>query len=94
MTGVQTCALPISKRGPIDPTDEIASTQNGNTVYIHALDSEKLNYFIDGFDVNFKKLTYLNSKQKVSYKKTKKGLSIFLNENEINPVDTILKMEL
>ena len=83
-----------TKRGPIDPTDEIASTQNGNTVYIHALDSEKLNYFIDGFDVNFKKLTYLNSKQKVSYKKTKKGLSIFLNENEINPVDTILKMEL
>ena len=43
---------------------------------------KKLNYFIDGFDVNFKKLTYLNSKQKVSYKKTKKGLSIFLNENE------------
>jgi alpha-L-fucosidase len=83
-----------TKRGPIDPTDEIASTQNGNTVYIHALDSEKLNYYIDGFDVNFKKLTYLNSKQKVSYRKTKKGLLIFLNENEINPIDTILKMEL
>ena len=83
-----------TKRGPIDPTDEIASTQNGKTVYIHALNSNKLNYFIDGFDLNFKTLTYLNSNKKVSYKKTKKGLLVFLNQNEINPIDTILKMEL
>ena len=83
-----------TKRGPIDPTDEIASTQNGKTVYIHTLNSDKLNYFIDGFDLNFKTLTYLNSNKKVSYKKTKKGLLVFLNQNEINPIDTILKMEL
>jgi len=83
-----------TKRGPIDPTDEIASTQNGKTVYIHTLDSNKLNYFIDGFDLSFKRLTYLNSNRKVSYKKTKKGLLLFLNEKEINSIDTILKMEL
>ena len=30
-----------TKKGPIDPTDKIASTQIGNTVYIHLLDGKK-----------------------------------------------------
>ena len=38
-----------TKRGPIEPTDEIASTQNGNTIYIHMLNDKKLNVLIDGF---------------------------------------------
>ena len=30
-----------TKRGPIDPTDEIASTQTGNIVYVHMLNDKK-----------------------------------------------------
>ena len=41
-------------RGPIDPTDEIASTQKDNTIYIHLLDNRKT-YFIEGYNPKIKK---------------------------------------
>ena len=83
-----------TKRGPINPTDEIASTQSGNTIYIHMLNDKKLNILIDGFKLNFKKITYLNSNKKVSYQKTKNGILVYLDKKEIDPIDTILKVEL
>ena len=67
-----------TKRGPIAPSDEIASTQNGNIIYIHILDNKKLEYNIEGFNSKFKKITYLNSGKKVSIKKSKTGLNLFL----------------
>ncbi len=83
-----------TKRGPIDPTDEIASTQNGNTIYIHMLNDKKLNVLIDGFKMKFKKITYLNSNKKVSYQRTKKGILVYLDKKEIDPIDTIIKVDL
>ncbi len=83
-----------TKRGPIAPSDEIASTQNGNIVYIHLLDNKKSEYNIEGFKSKFKKITYLRSGNKVSIKKSKEGLSIRLDDKEIDHIDTILKMEL
>ncbi len=83
-----------TKKGPIEPTDEIASTQNGKTVYIHLLNDNKANYFIKDFNKKFKKLTYLDSNKKVSHKKNKEGLSLFIDKDEKNGVDTILKMEI
>ena len=83
-----------TKRGPIDPTDEIASTQNGNTIYIHMLNDKKLNVLIDGFKMKFKKITYLNSNKKVSYQRTKNGILVYLDKKEIDPIDTIIKVDL
>ena len=83
-----------TKRGPISPSDEIASTQNGNIVYIHLLDNTKSEYYIEGFKSKFKKISYLNSNKKVSYKKSKTGLNLIIDKKEINSIDTILKMEL
>ena len=83
-----------TKRGPIAPSDEIASTQNGNIVYIHLLDNKKSEYYIEGFKLKFKKISYLESDKKVSYKKSKTGLNLILDRKEINSIDTILKMEL
>ena len=83
-----------TKRGPIAPSDEIASTQNGNIVYIHLLDNKKSEYYIEGFKLKFKKISYLESDKKVSYKKSKTGLNLILDNKEINSIDTILKMEL
>jgi len=83
-----------TKRGPIAPSDEIASTQNGNIVYIHLLDNKKSEYYIEGFKLKFKKISYLKSDKKVSYKKSKTGLNLILDNKEINSIDTILKMEL
>ena len=83
-----------TKRGPIEPTDEIASTQNGNTIYIHMLNDKKLNVLIDGFKTKFKKITYLNSNKKVSHQRTKNGILIYLDKKEIDPIDTIIKVDL
>ena len=83
-----------TKRGPISPSDEIASTQNGNIVYIHLLDNNKSEYYIEGFKSKFKNISYLDSNKKVSYKKTKTGLHLILDKKEINSIDTILIMEL
>ena len=83
-----------TKRGPIDPTDEIASTQNGNTIYIHMLNDKKLNVLIDGFKMKFKKITYFSSNKKVSYQRTKNGILVYLDKKEIDPIDTIIKVDL
>ena len=82
-----------TNRGPIDPTDEIASTRKDNTIYIHLLDN-KSTYFIEGYNPKIKKITYYHSKKKVSYQKTKSGLIINVNQEELNEIDTIIKLEI
>jgi len=82
-----------TSRGPIDPTDEIASTQKENTIYIHLLDN-KSTYFIEGYNPKIKKITYYHSNKKVTYQKTKSGLIINVNKDELNEIDTIIKLEI
>ena len=80
-------------RGPIEPTDEIASTQKGGTVYIHLLDNRST-YFIEGYNPKIKKMTYYKSSNKVRYEKTKSGLIINVSDDELNEIDTIIKLEI
>ena len=42
----------------------------------------------------FKKITYYHSNKKVSYQKTKSGLIINVNQEELNEIDTIIKLEI
>ena len=80
-------------RGPIDPTDEIASTQKDNTIYIHLLDNRKT-YFIEGYNPKIKKISYFHSNKKVKYQKTKSGLIINVDDNELDEIDTIIELEI
>ena len=82
-----------TNRGPINPTDEIASTRKDNTIYIHLLEN-KSTYFIEGYNPKIKKITYYHSNKKVSYQKTKSGLIINVNQEELNEIDTIIKLEI
>ena len=82
-----------TSRGPIDPSDEIASTKKGNTIYIHLLDNKSI-YFVEGYNPKIKKITYLHSRNKVHYQKTKSGLIINVSEDELNEIDTIIKLEI
>ena len=83
-----------TRRGPIDPTDEIASTQIDNTVYIHLLNNYKKTYFIENFHPKIKNLKYFDSNQKVSYEKTKSGLIINIDQDKLDPIDTILVLNI
>ena len=80
-------------RGPIDPTDEIASTQKDNTIYIHLLDNRKT-YFIEGYNPKIKKISYYHSNKKVKYQKTKSGLIINVDDNELDEIDTIIELSI
>ena len=83
-----------SKKGPMNPTDEIASTQIDNVIYIHLLNEKKIKYLIEGFTTKFQKISYFKSNKKVSFKQNNEGMILFLDEKEINPINTIIKIEL
>jgi len=83
-----------TRRGPIDPTDEIASTQIDKTVYIHLMNNYKKTYFIENFHPKIKDLKYFDSNQKVSYEKTKSGLIINIDQDKLDPIDTILVLNI
>ena len=80
-------------RGPIDPTDEIASTQKDKTIYIHLLDNRKT-YFIEGYNPKIKKISYYHSGKKVKYQKTNSGLIINVDDNELDEIDTIIELKI
>ena len=83
-----------TKRGPIDPSDEIASTQKGNKVFIHILDSNKETFFIENFDLQIKKITYYKSTEKVDFIKNEFGLLLKVPNDKKTPIDTILELEI
>ncbi len=83
-----------SKKGPINPTDEVASTQIDNVIYIHLLNEKKIKYLLEGFTTKFRKISYFKSNKKVSYKQNSEGIILFLDKKEINPINTIIKIEL
>jgi len=83
-----------TRQGPIDPTDEIASTQIDNTVYIHLLNNSKKTYFIENFNPKIKDFKYFDLNQKVSYEKTNSGLIINVDQDKLDPIDTILVLNI
>ena len=83
-----------SKRGPINPSDEVASTQINNIIYIHLLNEKKIKYLLEGFTTKFRKISYFKSNKKVSYKQNNEGMILFLDKKEVNPINTIIKIEL
>ena len=83
-----------TKRGPIDPSDEIASTQKGNKVFIHILDSNKETFFIENFNLRIKNISYYKSTEKVDFIKNEFGLLLKVPNDKKTPIDTILELEI
>ena len=82
-----------TRGGPIKTTDEIASTESGNTVYIHLLKNKKT-YHIENFKPKINSLKYFNSGNNVNYELLSDGLKVNLEESEIEEINTILVLEL
>ena len=83
-----------TRGGPIEPTNEFALTQNDNIIYIHLLNDLKKTYFLNGFKPLIKDLKYFDSNKKVKYEVSDYGLIINLDNDEVNPIDTILVLEI
>ncbi len=80
-------------KGPFPPTEEYVSTQKNNTTYLHIINLEKDILFIENIDKKIKKLSNYHTKEKILFKQNKNGLSIDLSTQNIDPIDTILKIE-
>jgi len=83
-----------TSKGPILPTEEYVSTQKQNKIYLHIINPKKNTLFIDSFTKRIKKIKYFNSNEKVNYNQNKFGLIIDLSNKNIDPIDTIIEIEL
>ncbi len=83
-----------TKGGPIAPNDDMAITQLGKTVYLHVLNANKELFFIENFHLPIKSMTFYNSKEKVTYRKSEYGIFIEIPDNKKDQIDTIIEINL
>jgi alpha-L-fucosidase len=83
-----------TRKGPIRPNKWGATTQNGNTIFVHVLDLEDEQLEIPALDQKIKSITFFDDGSKVKYKKSDKGLMLQIPSDKRNEIDTILKIEI
>ena len=77
--------------GPVPPSEQMASTQKGKTVYLHILDQSNT-VFIKDFDLNIKSIESFRDKTVLKHQKNDFGLLIQVPEDKMDPVDTIVEI--
>lgn len=70
------------------------STIKGNKIFLHILDFKKNQLIIDDLNEKIKKVTYYNSNLKVDFKFKKSVLTINLDRDQMNDIDTIIEITL
>ncbi|MBT8211352.1 MAG: alpha-L-fucosidase [Eudoraea sp.] len=80
-----------SLAGPVPPTERMASTQKGKTIYLHILDQSN-KVFIKDFDLEIKSVKRFRDKTVLKHQKNEFGLLIQVPEDEVDPVDTIVEI--
>lgn len=83
-----------TRKGPISPSKWGATTQKGNTVYVHVLNLEEETLELPSFDQKIKSIRFFDDDTKVKFKKTANGVLLQLPADKRNEVDTILKVEI
>jgi len=83
-----------SQKGPIPTSDDVVSTQKGNKVFLHVLNPELKLLHMDQVPVKIKSVKDQQSKQKLAFKNDRFGFVIDLSTASIDPIDTIIEIEL
>ena len=55
---------------------------------------KKIKYLLEGLTKKFRKISYFKSNKTVSCKQNNEGMILFLDKKEVNPINTIIKIEL
>lgn len=79
--------------GPVSPQDWGVTTAKEETVFFHIMDNQRKAILILGYQPNVKSFKYKSSGKDVRFEKVEEGMVIYLNENELNEIDTILILE-
>ena len=84
-----------TRQGPLKPNINYVSTQRKNKVYIHFLNSKQTNYEFNGIkNSSIKSIKYFNSNIDVDYNHINEILTINLNKDIIDDIDTIITISL
>ncbi|WP_455168967.1 alpha-L-fucosidase [Aegicerativicinus sediminis] len=83
-----------TKIGPIPPSDSMASTQKGKTVYVHLLSQSDEVVFLRDFGKDVKHINLYQKQQPLKHKITTYGLFIEVPKAEMDAVDTIIEINL
>ncbi|WP_423127872.1 alpha-L-fucosidase [Gaoshiqia sp. Z1-71] len=83
-----------TRKGPVKPSQWGATTQKGNTIYIHVLDLEGENLLIPNLEKKIKSATFFNDGSKVTFETTKFGTLLQIPHQKRQKVDTIIKVEI
>jgi alpha-L-fucosidase len=81
-----------TRQGPVSPSDEMVSTQKGDTVFLHLLDERKGSYLIPGFAGKVTSMSFAASGSKVDYVINEFGLAFKVPQQERDDIDTIIRM--
>jgi len=83
-----------SQKGPIPTSDDVVSTKKGNKVFLHVLNPELKLLHMDQVPVKIKSVKDQQSNQKLAFKNDRFGFVIDLSTASIDPIDTIIEIEL
>ena len=83
-----------TRRGPVSPTDAMASTQKGKTVYLHLLDPQQDVIFLEGFEGRIGSIRLRADQSDVAYERSRYGLLLKVPAAKRDPVDTIVEITL
>jgi len=83
-----------SQKGPIPTSDDVVSTQKGKKVFLHVLNPELKLLHMDQVPVKIKSVKDQQSNQKLAFKNDRFGFVIDLSTASIDPIDTIIEIEL
>ena len=83
-----------TRGGPLGPQPWGVSTQKENKIFLHFFKRPGTNdILLPGLNQKVKQVTVFGTAQKIKYKNAKEGLSISLNDVDINGPDTIVLIE-
>lgn len=83
-----------TRGGPVKPQEWGATTQKGNTVYVHVLDHEGGTLEIKGFEAKIKSARFFDDDSEAKVKKTKEGIILTLPKEKLQDIDTVIVLAL
>lgn len=81
-----------TRGGIIEPNEKFVSTQKGNTLYLHIMDSTLNEIEILSFNNKVEKISYYKNKNQIHFSNKKGILKFNISDNEKEDIDTIIEI--
>ena len=83
-----------TRKGPVRPQDWGAMTTRGDRVFVHLLEHDGRDLFIEGYTPEVKSAVLFDDGSEVEMKRERGGLRLTVPEGRLKPIDTIVVLTL